>query len=113
MGWLSRWRGAGKPSGSLVRAADDLDARALADFCRSRTGVEFFLEPSTTMTTHTVVAVAADGEWIRRRVKSPRDAGKLATRLSVPLYEVHKTRYPQRMRDWNAAHPERRIRSTD
>ncbi len=113
MGWLSRWRSSGMPSGSLDRNADDADARSLTEFVTSRVGVEFFMEPRTTMTTFTVMAIAADGEWIRRRVTSPTAAGNLATKLSVPMYEVHKVGYPKRMRDWNAAHPERRMKAAD
>ncbi len=111
MGWLSRLFGGGKTSsGNLDRAADASDVQALADFVASRTGVEFFLEPRTNMTVHTIMAIAHDGEWTRRRVASAAEAGKLATRLGVPLYEVQKVGYPKRMRDWNRAHPERRIR---
>lgn len=112
MGWLSRLGLGGRKaaSGNLDRAADDADVQALVDFVSSRTGVEFFLEPRTNMTAHTIIAIAHDGEWTRRRIGGPVEAGRLATKLHVPLYEVHKVGYPQRMRAWNAAHPERRLR---
>jgi hypothetical protein len=63
--------------------------------------VEFFVEPETTATDTTVVAVAVDGEWTRRRVGTPRAAGRLARKSGVPIYDVTVTGYPQTMRDWN------------
>ncbi len=94
---------------SLDRRADSNDLSQLREFVQSRPGVEFYLEPRTNVTSTTVLAIAADGEWIRRRVSSPEEAGRVAGRLGIPLYEAMRVGYPQRMRDWNAAHPERRI----
>lgn len=110
MGW---WWGRGRSSqqkASLDREAHAADTRDLQEFCQTRTGVEFYLEPQTTMTSHTVLAIAGDGEHRRRRVASPQAAAGLAAKLGVPLYEAHITGYPQRMREWNAAHPERKLR---
>jgi hypothetical protein len=95
--------------GSLDRRASDEDVAQLVDFVRTRAGVEFYVEPKTNVTATTVLAIAADGEWIRRRVDSAEEAGKVADKLRIPLYEAMRVGYPQRMRDWNAAHPERKI----
>ncbi|AVH25637.1 oxidoreductase [Nocardia cyriacigeorgica] len=77
------------------------DARYLADWVRTHTGVEGFIEPKTTLTDVTVVLVAADGEWTRRAIGA-RGAQNLARDLGIPVYDVHKTGYPQRMRDYDA-----------
>lgn len=114
MGWFSRkrsrtWGSDGVPT-KLDREGTRADLVALEQFVASRTGVEFYLEPETTATDTTVVAIAHDGEWIRRRTGSPRVAASLARRLALPLYEAAKMGYPERMRAWNRAHPERRLR---
>ena len=65
-------------------------------------GVEAYLEPETRSTPMTVVLVAVTGEWTRRRVPGVRAARALATDLGIPLYDVHKTGYPDRMRTWTS-----------
>jgi hypothetical protein len=102
---MALWRRRGKPSqaqGSLDRAADRSDLAHLESFARSRRGVEAFVEPRTAMTGTTVVLVAHDGEWTRRRVPSPDAARELGSRLSIPVYAAEVMGYPQRMRDWTA-----------
>ena len=80
----------------------DVDARHLTDWARSRIGVEAYVEPQTTVTPMTVVLVAADGEWTRRAVNGARGARRLGEELQIPVYDVRKTGYPQRMRDHDA-----------
>lgn len=111
MGLFGRWRRGGAGGGRGVggdgvrqvldreATSDDLDH--LRAFARSRTGVEFYVEPETTATDTTIVAVAQDGEWTRRRCGSPKAAGKLARKLGVPVYDVTVTGYPEAMRRWN------------
>ena len=74
----------------------------LEEFVRTRTGVEAYVEPSTTVTPTTLLLIAKDGEWTRRPVPDPARAGEFARRLSIPVYDVNLTGYPQRMRDYNA-----------
>ncbi len=64
-----RRRGRNRPG--TLRAASSGDVDHLREFIRSRHGVEAYLEPRTTVTDTTVVLVAADGEWTRRRVSDP------------------------------------------
>jgi len=85
-----------------VREADSADVKHLAEFVRTRTGVEAYLEPRTTVTATTVVLIASDGEWTRRRVDGPEGAAAFAHKHAIPLYETELVGYPQRMRDWNA-----------
>ncbi len=96
MGLLDRFRGGRASTG---QAASDI--RYLADWVRLHTGVEAYIEPKTTVTDVTAVLVAADGEWTRRIV-GERGARRLADRLGVPVYDVGRTGYPQRMRDYDA-----------
>jgi hypothetical protein len=72
----------------------------LEEFVRSRRGVEAYVEPQTTVTAMTVVLVAHDGEWTRRRIGGPEDARRLGQKLSIPVYDVAATGYPNRMREW-------------
>lgn len=111
MGWRDRLglgrrtrapRRSGRRTTTLDREATSDDIRALVAFARSRTGVEFYVEPETFATDTTAVAVAADGEWTRRRVGAPEVIRKVAADLALPAYDVQLTGYPQRMRDWNA-----------
>jgi hypothetical protein len=111
MGWLSgRRRAADSIPTKLDREATAEDLAGLEAFIASHRGTELYLEPETTATDTTVVAIAHDGEWIRRRTGTPHAARQIAQRHRVPLYEAARVGYPERMRAWNRAHPERRAR---
>jgi hypothetical protein len=97
-GGLSR----GGPTGSTVRASDTADAQHLRDFVLARRGVEGFVEPRTTVSEVTLLLVAHDGEWTRRRVPSVQWAHDFANSLSVPSYDAAVVGVPQRMRDYNS-----------
>src|ERR1700754_1628400 len=96
---IRRWRG--RKVTTLDREATSADIESLRAFARSRTGVEFYVEPETFATDTTAMAIAADGEWTRRRVGSPKVIQKVARDLNLPVYDVQITGYPQRMRDFN------------
>ena len=49
-----------------------------------------------------MVLVAADGEWTRRRAGGDTGARRLSEQLKIPVYDVQKVGYPQRMRDFDA-----------
>ena len=83
-------------------------SRQLRDWAAQRTGVEAFVEPETSVTPLTVVLVAADGEWTRRPAGGPAGARRLGEQLGIPVYDVQKVGYPQRMRDYDARAAERR-----
>ena len=97
MSWFSR-RSKQRPG--TLRTGTSVDLDHLSDFVRTRGGVEAYLEPRTTVTETTVVLVASTGEWTRRRVESPDKAAEFARKHAIPLYEVAKVGYPQRMREW-------------
>ncbi|MGD9620969.1 MAG: oxidoreductase [Mycolicibacterium sp.] len=92
-----RRRGARAATGD---AAADL--RYLRQWVAEHHGVEAFVEPKTTVTDVTVVLVAADGQWTRRRAGGDSGARRLSDRLKIPVYDVQKVGYPQRMRDYDA-----------
>jgi hypothetical protein len=96
--WFRRRR---EPGRTTDRGADRAGLEHLAEFVRSRRGVEGFIEPRTTVTETTLLLVAHDGEWTRRRVESPESARRFAQQLSLPIYDIKLMGYPQRMRDYN------------
>jgi hypothetical protein len=102
MRWFGRKRAAA--AGSMDRASDRSDQKHLEEFARTRRGVEAYVEPPTTMTTTTVVLVAHDGEWTRRRVDDARAAQDLARKLGIPAYDAQVMGYPQRMKEWTRRH---------
>ncbi|UJP39240.1 oxidoreductase [Cellulomonas palmilytica] len=100
-----RNRQAAAPGGEPAPSAKEAREATLAhlhEFVRTRVGVEAYVEPQTNVTPTTVMLVATDGEWTRRRVPDARAAAQLAATLGIPVYDVQRTGYPQRVRDWNA-----------
>jgi hypothetical protein len=86
----------------MDRAAESVDRQHLEQFVATRTGVEGFVEPRTMVTETTLLLVAIDGEWTRRRVPSAQWAHNWANKLGVPTYDAAVVGVPQRMRDWNS-----------
>jgi hypothetical protein len=105
MGLFDRWRPSAVRAGAAARSRrneqDDEARRHLADFVRTRVGVEAFVEPPTAVLPPTVLLVASSGEWTRRRVADRRTIRELADQLRVPVYDAHLVGYPKRMREWN------------
>jgi hypothetical protein len=98
VGLFDRFR-RNKRRGARIDSAADLEY--LRNWVATHTGVEAFVEPKTTVTDVTVVLVAADGEWTRRRAGGEAGARRLSYRLRIPVYDVQKVGYPQRMRDYD------------
>jgi hypothetical protein len=96
MGLFSRRRGS---TGDRKATKDDL--AQLREWAASRTGVEAFVEPQTSVTQTTVLLVASDGEFTRRRVASPQAAADFARKVGIPVYDTNRVGYPQRMRDYS------------
>jgi hypothetical protein len=103
MGLLNRFRRRGRSSsgGGATRTADSGDQRHLQQFIATHRGVEGFVEPQTTVTEVTLLLVAHDGEWTRRRVPSVRWAHDFANRNGVPSYDAGLVGIPSRMREYN------------
>ncbi|MFT4085383.1 MAG: hypothetical protein QM638_22610 [Nocardioides sp.] len=111
MAFWNRWRGraarssppvdAARTGSTRVRAADAADVAHLADFVASRRGVEGFVEPRTAVSEVTLLLVAHDGEWTRRRVPSAKWAHAFCNEHQLPSYDAAVVGVPQRMRDYN------------
>ena len=96
MGLFSRSRGT---KGGRKATKDDL--AQLREWSAERTGVEAFIEPQTSVTQTTLLLVAGDGEFTRRRVASPQAAADFARKVGIPVYDTNRVGYPQRMRDYS------------
>ncbi|MER7115884.1 oxidoreductase [Saccharomonospora azurea] len=88
----------GRPG--TLRGASAADTAYLDQWAASHRGVEAYVEPRTTVTETTVVLVAHDGEWTRRRIGSLDAAQRFGRKRSIPVYEVARTGYPKRMREY-------------
>jgi hypothetical protein len=84
-----------------VRAADRADVEHLETWIGARRGVEGFVEPRTAVSDVTLLLVAHDGEWTRRRVPSVGWAHDFCNRHHVASYDAAVVGIPQRMRDYN------------
>ena len=84
-----------------VRASDRADEEHLHQFVRGRRGVEGFVEPRTAVSDVTLLLVAHDGEWTRRRVPSVQWAHQFCNKHQVPSYDAAVVGYPERMREYN------------
>jgi hypothetical protein len=112
MGWFDRVSGARGAAGrwrgrTLDREAERDDLAHLERFATTRAGVEGYVEPRTSVTETTIVLVAGDGEWTRRRIAGPDVARRLSRDLAIPVYDAQVTGYPQRMREWSARRADR------
>ncbi len=101
-GGRSRLRRPGRSgAATTVRASDAADEQHLTEFATTRRGVEGFVEPRTAVSDVTIILVAHDGEWTRRRVPSVEWAHRFANRHGVPSYDAAVVGYPERMREYN------------
>ncbi len=84
-----------------MRESDSADREHLATFVATRRGVEGFVEPRTAVSDVTLMLVAHDGEWTRRRVPSVEWAHAFANSHGIPSYDAAVVGYPDRMRAYN------------
>lgn len=107
MGVFDRFRrqgGTRRPGPSdptTVRAAGSADTGHLKEWAVARRGVEGFVEPRTAVSDVTLLLVAHDGEWTRRRVPSVEWAHDFANKLGIPSYDAAVVGIPARMREYN------------
>jgi hypothetical protein len=103
MGLFSRRRtspSTGEPTSA--RAAREATIGHFTDFVATRVGVEAYLEPSNAHEPTSMLLIATDGEWTRRKVPDAPTAYDVARSLGIPCYEVQRVGYPQRYRDFNS-----------
>lgn len=96
MGWFSRRKRSSQSTSERRQSTD-----ALTEWLLAHRGVEAYVEPKTAFTENTVVLIAHDGEFIRRRTPSPEAAKQFARKHSIPIYDATVVGYPQRMRDFS------------
>jgi hypothetical protein len=97
----TRMRRPGGRGPTTVRAADNADEQHLTQFASTRRGLEGFVEPRTAVSDVTLLLVAHDGEWTRRRVPSVEWAHRFANKLGIPSYDAAVVGYPDRKREYN------------
>jgi hypothetical protein len=86
---------------TTVRASSPADEAHLEHFVEIRRGVEGFVEPRTAVSDVTLLLVAHDGEWTRRRVPSVEWAHDFCNHHQVGSYDAAVVGIPQRMREYN------------
>jgi hypothetical protein len=93
--------GSAERTGSTrVRASSGDDERHLEEFCSTREGVEGYVEPRTAVSDVTLLLVAWDGEFTRRRVPSAEWAYKFCKQRGIAAYEAGVVGIPPRMREY-------------
>ena len=97
--WLRRSKN--EETARLSRSDRKEVATDLAHWASTRRGVEVFVEPKTAVTGTSVLLVAHDGEFTRRRIASPKAARAFADDNKLPIYDATIVGYPQRMRDYS------------
>lgn len=100
MGLFDRFRR--RERAGTAREANARDMDHLEAWAAVRRGVEAYVEPRTNVTGTTVVLIAHDGEWTRRRIDGPQGAARLGHKLGIPVYDVAMVGYPRRMREYTA-----------
>jgi hypothetical protein len=98
---------AARTGSTRVRASSNDDERHLEDFVSTREGVEGFVEPRTAVSDVTLLLVAWDGEFTRRRVPSSDWAYKFCARRGIKAYEAGVVGIPPRMREYIRRHKQR------
>jgi hypothetical protein len=105
--WRRRPR-RGAVGGDTTKETQEEALAHLDAFVTTRRGVEVYVEPATVVVETSVALVAADGEWTRRRIGSPKAAAAFAQKHSIPVYDAAVRGYPPRMRAWTSAQAAKR-----
>jgi len=91
-----------------VRASTNEDEQHLDRFATTREGVEGYVEPRTAVSDVTLLLVAWDGEFTRRRVPSADWAYAFCRRRGIAAYEAGVVGIPPRMREYIKRRKQRR-----
>ena len=84
--------------------AIDAVEQALADFAASHPGVAVWVEQATGFNKSSILLVAGTGEWLRKAIPDTAWGRDFAAAYALTCYTGGIDPYPQRMRDWDAAH---------
>ncbi|NGY65703.1 trypsin-like serine protease [Lentzea sp. NEAU-D13] len=88
------------PSTPMQKARDE-DLDHLEQWALRHSGVEAYFEPGAATIVATIMLIAGDGEWTRRKIGSLEAAFRFGNKCGIPVYEVFRTGYPQRKRDYD------------
>ena len=103
--------GNSKPSRRERAVAAEATEQALNEFILTRPGVAAWVEEPTGFNKASLLLVAGSGEWLRRPIPDTDWGRDFAARAQLMCYTAGIDHYPQRMRNWDAAH--RQPSSTD
>ena len=93
-----------KPSRREKAAAAEATEQALNEFILTRPGVAAWVEEPTGFNKASILLVAGSGEWLRRPVPDTDWGREFAADAQLTCYTAGIDPYPQRMRNWDAAH---------
>ena len=96
--------GGAKPSRREKAAAAEATEQALNEFILTRPGVAAWVEEPTGFNKASILLVAGSGEWLRRSVPDTDWGREFAADAQLTCYTAGIDPYPQRMRNWDAAH---------
>lgn len=94
----------GKPSRREQVQARQAAGQAFDEFIASRAGVAAWVEEATGFNKASLLLVAGSGEWMRRAIPDTDWGRDFAASAHLTCYTAGIDPYPQRMRDWDAAH---------
>jgi hypothetical protein len=100
-------RDTARTGSTRVLASTSEDEQHLVQFVSTREGIEGFVEPRTAVSDVTLLLVAWDGEYTRRRVPSEDWAYAFCRRRDIKAYEAGVVGIPQRMREYIKRQKER------
>lgn len=97
---FDRWRAKSTASRSQAKAAQV----AFVEFAATHPGTQAWVEQASGFNKASLLLVAGDGEWLRRTVPDIDWARRFAQDAKLTCFAAGIDPYPQRMRDWDAAH---------
>lgn len=104
---LNRWRSRSASRREKARTGDATVA-AFDEFVATHAGVAAWVEDATGFNKVSLLLVAGTGEWLRRPVPSLDWGREYAAGAKLTCYTAGIDPYPQRMRDWDSAHRNRK-----
>jgi len=96
--------GSSKPSRRERAAANEATVQALNEFILTRPGVAAWVEEPTGFNKASLLLVAGTGEWLRHSIPDTDWGRDFAADAQLTCYTAGLDPYPQRMRNWDAAH---------
>ena len=96
--------GTGKPSRRERAQAAEATEQVFNEFILTRPGVAAWVEEPTGFNKASLLLVAGTGEWLRHSIPDTDWGRDFAAGAQLTCYTAGLDPYPQRMRNWDAAH---------